>query len=383
MKRKWPSPESSVVKVNPGFEVTLTAGSIAASTVVPSRRTTRRAARVVAAGTFSVEPRSVVPPGVTGEHPVDVRLELLGRVGGAALVVGMAAVVVGDEPDPAVLAADVDAALAERRRAVEVVAVGEAGVLRRRVERPAPLAGLGVERVERAVGRADVDDLAVALRRPADHRRGAHRVAGVVAPQLMAVGRDRVDRAVGRADVDRGRVAGGVGGERRRAVDVVGGREGPALGAGRRVERVQRAVERADVDGAVGAERRRGGEIAGGERLPALVASRVEREGVEVDRAPVAVARGVEGRRRPHRVRALGDPALLAVGGERVGAAAGVADVEVRVGPVGDVALPPVDELAGRRLQAGCGRSSGCAWPARAACPSCAAGRASRRRSRS
>ena len=65
MKRKWPSPESSVVKVNPGFEVTLTAGSIAASTVVPSRRTTRRAASVVAAGTFSVEPRSVVPPGVT------------------------------------------------------------------------------------------------------------------------------------------------------------------------------------------------------------------------------------------------------------------------------------------------------------------------------
>ena len=40
-----------------------------------------------------------------------------------------------------------------------------------------------------------------------------------------------------------------------------------------------------------------------------------------------------------------------AVGRERESAAAGVADVEVRVGPVGDVALPPVDELAGRRRQ--------------------------------
>ena len=301
------------MNVNEGLEVTLReAGSIAASIVSPSRRTTSRAASVVAAGTFSVEPRRVVPAGRDREGPGDRGLELRRRVGGAALVVGLAAEVVGHEPDPPVLAADVDAALAERRRAVEVIAVGEPRLARRGVERPAALAGLGVERVEHAVGGADVDDLAVALRRPAEHRRGAHRIAGVIAPQLGAVGRHGVDRAVGRADVDRLRVAGGVGGERRRAVDVVGGREGPALGAGGRVERVQRAVEGADVDGAVGAERRRGGQIAGRERLPALVAGRVEREGVEVDRAPVAVARGVERGRGPDRVRALGDPALLA-----------------------------------------------------------------------
>ena len=61
--------------MNEGLAVTLReAGSIAASIVSPSRRTTSRAASVVAAGTFSVEPRRVVPPGVTANVRVTVGL---------------------------------------------------------------------------------------------------------------------------------------------------------------------------------------------------------------------------------------------------------------------------------------------------------------------
>ena len=73
----------------------------------------------------------------------------------------MQAVVVGNVVDVAVLAGDVDPGPPERGRGVEVVAVAQRGIGRRGVERPAPAAGGGVERVELAVGGADVEDLAV------------------------------------------------------------------------------------------------------------------------------------------------------------------------------------------------------------------------------
>ena len=183
------------------------------------------------------------------------------------------------------LAADVHAAAAERRRAVQVVAVAQHGVARGRVVRPAPPARLGVERVEAAVGRAHVEDPAAAARRAPEHRRGAHGVARVVAPAQPAGAVERVHRAVGGRDVDEPRP------ERRRGVHVVVGLEAPAHRAGARVERVQRAVERADVDGAVAADGgRRGHEVARA-LLPLQLAARGHGADGQVERAEVDACR--------------------------------------------------------------------------------------------
>ena len=180
--------------------------------------------------------------------------------------------VVGHEHDPAVLAADVDAAAAQRGRGVQVVAVAQDRVARGGVEGPAAPAGARVERVEAAVGGADVEDAPAAARRSPEDRRGADGVAGVVAPAQVAAQVERVDRAVGGGDVD------ALLAERGRRVDVVVGGVGPAVAAGLRIERVDGAVERADVDRATGADRRRGGD--------------------EADGGPAATSRGRASRRR-------------------------------------------------------------------------------------
>ena len=183
MNRYWPSPESWVSKRERrlGAHQRIRVGRRAsrASRVTPPSRTISRVPSTVAAGTFSEPPFSVVPPGVTGKTRLTSSPNSCARLRSQRLVATLAAVVVGDEPDAAVLAADVDAALAERRRAVEVVAVAKRRALGRGVERPAPRSGGRVQRVELAVGGADVDDLALAVRLPSERRRGADRLAGV------------------------------------------------------------------------------------------------------------------------------------------------------------------------------------------------------------
>ena len=123
----------------------------------------------------------------------------------------------------------------------------------------------------------------------------------------------------------------------------------PANRPGVRIKRIQLAVKAADVHGAVGADRGRGDHVAGHERAPLLLTSRTKAVHVEIERAPEAGAVGLERRRRPQRVtrrEAPSDPALRAV---RVSGPARVARVERAVRADHDVALPPIDLLAGDR----------------------------------
>jgi hypothetical protein len=178
-------------------------------------------------------------------------------------------VVVGDEADRAVLAADVDPVRAERGRAVEIIAiVVDAAV------RPAQ-PPVGIEGDEPAVSRSEVDVIF-----GIDGRRGADRRERVEGPDALAVlGAECVHGPVrgGRDDLAAREL-------RRTRVDVVARGEAPDLPSALLSEGAQVAVEAADHDRAVGArrgEQRRADDAAEAAAAPEFLAAlRIEREQV-------------------------------------------------------------------------------------------------------
>ena len=245
-------------------------------------------------------------------------------------------VVVGDEADRAVLAADVDPVRAERGRAVEIVAVVVDAAVR-----PAQ-PPVGIERDEPAVARSEVDVIL-----GIDGGRGADRRERVEGPDALAVlGVERVH-----GSVRRGRDDASVRELRRARVDVVARREAPDLPAVLLSEGAHVAVEAADHDGAVGArrgEQRRADDAAEPAAAPDLLAAlRIEREQV-AQRDEHAAEEDpprprVDGRERPAQLVAEPMPAFRSgVAVDPVVEVVVVAGEQRAVGEHRDVALPPV-----------------------------------------
>ena len=86
------------------------------------------------------------------------------------------------------LTADDNPGLAERRRAVEIVAIHQFGVVRRRVKGPAPGAVESVKRIQFAIPGAKVDNIVLAVGGLSKRRRRTDGIACVVCPKQLAVG---------------------------------------------------------------------------------------------------------------------------------------------------------------------------------------------------
>ena len=187
--------------------------------------------------------------------------------------------------------------------------------------RPAEPPTLGAERIDLAVGRADVDAVVRDRRRRVERPRAAEPRLPRRVPELPpGPRRERVEATVVGADVDPPRC------ERGRALDLAARRERPERSAGPRGERIDASEPVADIDRAADDERRRLGRTDQPAPANAAVAH-VQREHDSV-RA---------GRRRVAGVADEGDDDEPAVDGGR--------------GPAAPTGRAPPDRPAGARVE--------------------------------